>query len=170
MKRILVSLIAGAALIGTCLAQSVQSQASGSASQQTSVSADKSGAQAASASQLQAGSTVQAELVKPLDAHKNKVGDEVVAKTTHDVKSNGHVIVPKGSKLLLVEDVPSTHVLANGSWVNNAAHPATERGAPSINNLQIKEGSVQIGPFNVAGTYHLYCVVHPGMNLTIIVQ
>src|SRR6266487_159930 len=77
---------------------------------------------------------------------------------------------PKGSKLLLVEDVPSTHVLANGSWVNNAAHPATERGAPSINNLQIKEGSVQIGPFNVAGTYHLYCVVHPGMNLTIIVQ
>lgn len=80
------------------------------------------------------------------------------------------VTVPKGSKLLLVEDVPSTHVLANGSWVNNAAHPATERGAPSINNLQIKEGSVQIGPFNVAGTYHLYCVVHPGMNLTIIVQ
>ncbi len=100
MKRILVSLIAGAALIGTCLAQSVQSQASGSAAQQTSASADKSGAQAASASQVQAGSTVQAELVKPLDAHKNKVGDEVVAKTTHDVKSGGRLIVPKGSKLI----------------------------------------------------------------------
>jgi hypothetical protein len=64
------------------------------------VSADQSGAQAATAGQLQAGSTVQAELVKPLDAHKNKVGDEVVAKTTHDVKSEGHVIVPKGSKLI----------------------------------------------------------------------
>ncbi len=100
MKRILVSLIAGAALIGTCLAQSVQSQASGSAAQQTYASADKSGAQPASASQVQAGSTVQAELVKPLDAQKNKVGDEVVAKTTHDVKSGGHVIVPKGSKLI----------------------------------------------------------------------
>jgi len=100
MKRILVSLIAGAVLVGTCLAQSVQSQTSGSASQQTSASADKSDAQAASAGQLQAGSTVQAELVKPLDAHKNKVGDEVVAKTTHDVKSDGHVIVPKGSKLI----------------------------------------------------------------------
>jgi hypothetical protein len=49
---------------------------------------------------LQTGSTVQAELVKPLDAHKNRVGDEVVAKTTHDVKSEGHVIVPKGSKLI----------------------------------------------------------------------
>src|SRR5258708_22072880 len=100
MKRILVWLIAGAALIGTCLAQSVQSQASGSAAQQTSASADKSGAQAASASQVQAGSTVQAELVKPLDANKNKVGDEVVAKTTHDVKSGGRLIVPKGSKLI----------------------------------------------------------------------
>jgi hypothetical protein len=123
MKRILVSLFAGAVLAGTCVAQSAQSQASGSASQETSVSADKSGAQAASsasaatsqaakvsdkdaqaqaasASQLQAGSTVQAELVKPLDAHKNKVGDEVVAKTMHDVKSDGHVVVPKGSKLI----------------------------------------------------------------------
>ncbi len=80
------------------------------------------------------------------------------------------VTVPKGSKLLLVEDVPSTHILANGSWVNNAAHPTTEAGAPSINNLQIKNGSIQIGPFNTVGTYHLYCVVHPGMNLTIIVQ
>jgi hypothetical protein len=100
MKKILVALVAGVVLAGVCLAQSVQSQASGSASQQTAVSADQSGAEAATAGQLQAGSTVQAELVKPLDAHKNKVGDEVVAKTTHDVKSEGHVIVPKGSKLI----------------------------------------------------------------------
>jgi hypothetical protein len=100
MKRIFVSLVAGLVLEGICLGQSVQSQAAGSASQQTSASADQTGAQTASASQLQAGSTVQAELVKPLDAHKNKVGDEVVAKTTHDLKSEGHVIVPKGSKLI----------------------------------------------------------------------
>jgi len=123
MKRILVSLFVGAVSAGICVAQSAQSQASGSASQETSVSADKSSAQAtssaaaatsqaatvpskdahaqaASASQLQAGSTVQAELVKPVDAHKNKVGDEVVAKTTHDVKSDGRVVVPKGSKLI----------------------------------------------------------------------
>jgi hypothetical protein len=121
MKRILVSFFAGVVLAGVCMAQSAQSQASGSASQETSATAAKSGAQAASnasgataeaakvsdpraqaaaASQLQAGSTMQAELVKPLDAHKNKVGDEVVAKTTHDVKSEGYVIVPKGSKLI----------------------------------------------------------------------
>ena len=123
MKRILVSLFAGAMLAGVCIAQSAQSQASGSASQEASASAAKSGAQtassasgatseaarvsdkdtraqAAAANQLQAGSTVQAELAKPLDARKNKVGDEVVARTTHDVKSDGHVIVPKGSKLI----------------------------------------------------------------------
>jgi hypothetical protein len=123
MKRILVWLFAGTVLAGVCLAQSAQSQASGSASQDTAVSAGQSAAhaesntsatasqatkisdkdsdaQAASASQLQSGSTVQAELTKPLDARKNKVGDEVVAKTTHDVKSNGHVVVPRGSKLI----------------------------------------------------------------------
>jgi hypothetical protein len=49
---------------------------------------------------LQSGSTVQAELTKPVDARKNKPGDEVVAKTTQDVKSNGHVVLPKGSKIV----------------------------------------------------------------------
>ncbi len=98
MKRILVSLFAGITLAGVCVAQSAQSEASGSASQATKV-ADKN-AQAASTSQLQAGSTVQAELAKPLDARKNKVGDEVIAKTTHDLKSQGRVVIPKGSKLV----------------------------------------------------------------------
>jgi hypothetical protein len=98
MKRILISLFAVVLVAGICVAQSAQSQASGTASQETSASAAKSGAQAASA--LQAGSTVQAQLEKPVDARKNKVGDEVVAKTTHDVKSNGQVVIPKGSKLI----------------------------------------------------------------------
>ena len=98
MKRILVSLLAGVALAAVCAAQSAQSQAGASASQSSNVS-DKS-SQAASASQLQAGSTIQAELAKPLDTKKNKVGDEVIAKTTHDVKSEGRVVIPKGSKLV----------------------------------------------------------------------
>jgi hypothetical protein len=49
---------------------------------------------------LQSGSTVQAELTKPVDARKNKPGDEVVAKTTQDMKSNGKVVLPKGSKIV----------------------------------------------------------------------
>jgi hypothetical protein len=121
MKKILVSLFAAAMLTGVSVAQNTESQASGSASQAASVAtgpaAAQTGANASStasqasqvsgknvqvagASQLQVGSTVQAELVKPVDARKSKVGDEVLAKTTHDVKSEGRVVIPKGSKLV----------------------------------------------------------------------
>ena len=48
MKRILISFFAGAMLAGVCMAQSAQSETSGSASQETSASATKTGAQAAS--------------------------------------------------------------------------------------------------------------------------
>jgi plastocyanin len=80
------------------------------------------------------------------------------------------VTIPKGSKLLLVDDVTSLHILANGSWQNGAAKPANESGAPRVNNVQVNGHSIEIGPFTTAGTYHIYCVVHQGMNLTIIVQ
>lgn len=121
MKKILVALFVGVVLAGVAVAQSAESQASGSTSQaasavtgpsavqaganasgtasQASKVSDKN-AQVAGASQLQAGSTVQAALAKPVDAKKSKVGDEVLAKTTHDVKSEGHVVIPKGSKLV----------------------------------------------------------------------
>jgi hypothetical protein len=123
MKRRVVSFFLGALLAPICWGQTAQSAGNGTASGETSVSADRlgvqatsgastnasqatkvsdegRGAQAASASQLRAGTALQAELVKPLDARKNKVGDEVVAKTTYDVKSHGRVIVPRGSRLI----------------------------------------------------------------------
>jgi plastocyanin len=80
------------------------------------------------------------------------------------------VTIPKGSKLLLVDDGSSLHVLANGRWENGLAKPEREPGAPTVNNVQVSGNSVEIGPFTIAGTYHLYCTVHQGMNLTIIVQ
>lgn len=80
------------------------------------------------------------------------------------------VTIPKGSKLLLVDDVASLHVLANGSWQNNVARSASEPGAPIVNNVQVNGNSVEIGPFATAGTYHIFCEVHVGMNLTVIVQ
>jgi len=46
------------------------------------------------------GSTVLVELSKPIDAHKAKRGDEVVAKVTQDVKSDDKVVLPKGSKVM----------------------------------------------------------------------
>jgi hypothetical protein len=39
-------------------------------------------------------------LEKSIDARKNKVGDEVVAKTTQQTKSQGQVVIPKSSKII----------------------------------------------------------------------
>jgi hypothetical protein len=49
---------------------------------------------------LSSGTTLQAELTKSVDAKKAKSGDEVTARLTQDVKSNGKVILHKGSKLV----------------------------------------------------------------------
>lgn len=122
MKRIAVLSFMGTLLLGTAVAQtSAASQTNASVSQSTSLSADKSGAQvdskgsanaaqsanvsnkgaqAAAASQLKSGSSIHATLDKPVDARKNKAGDQVVAKTTEDVKSEGKVVIPRGSKIV----------------------------------------------------------------------
>jgi hypothetical protein len=57
-------------------------------------------AQVGESSQLSAGSTIPAMLEKGVDARKNKVGDEVTAKTTENVKSGGQIAVPRGSKIV----------------------------------------------------------------------
>jgi plastocyanin len=80
------------------------------------------------------------------------------------------VTVPKGSKLLLVDNGSFFHILANGTWQNGTPKPANEAGAPAVNNVQVTGGTIEIGPFNTAGTYQIYCTVHPGMDLTVIVQ
>lgn len=80
------------------------------------------------------------------------------------------VTISKGSKLLLVDDSAEVHDLFNGTWQNNAPQVVREAGAPVVNNVQLKSDSVTIGPFSVAGTYHIFCTVHQGMVLTIIVQ
>jgi plastocyanin len=80
------------------------------------------------------------------------------------------VTISKGSKLLLIDDGSFPHILGNGQWENNTPHAATEAGAPSIQNVQVNGNAVEIGPFLTAGTYHIYCTIHAGMNLTIIVQ
>jgi plastocyanin len=80
------------------------------------------------------------------------------------------VTVPKGSKLMLIDDGSFPHILRNGLWESNTPHPAIEAGAPSVQNVQVNGNSIEIGPFNLAGTFHIYCTIHPGMNLTVIVQ
>src|SRR5258706_16246012 len=70
------------------------------------------------------------------------------------------ITVPKGSKLLLVDDGSFTHILVNGSWQNGTPRPANEAGAPSVNNVQVSSGSIEIGPFTTAGTHPTYFTVH----------
>ena len=112
-------LLGTVALAATSVAQSAQTGAAGSVSSPTSATARRSGTQSqrktstsaatqgpgktgkvASASPLKSGTIIQAELLKPLDAKKSKVGDEVIATITKDVMANGKVIVPSGSKLV----------------------------------------------------------------------
>jgi hypothetical protein len=69
---------------------------SGQAKSSSSGSSGGSGASAA----LTGGASLQAELTKPIDAKKAKPGDEVSAKVTQDVKSDGKVVIHKGTRLI----------------------------------------------------------------------
>ena len=81
------------------------------------------------------------------------------------------VLVPKGSKLLIVNDTHVEHILQNGSWTESGTVVTTaEPGAPVLHNVESKSGSLEIGPFTTAGIFHIYCTIHQGMNLTIVVQ
>lgn len=83
------------------------------------------------------------------------------------------ITIPKGSTLTVVDDSSSPHILANGSWMNGSPQSMHEQGMPSMMaNMQVmgKSSSQPIGPFNAPGTYHFYCTIHPGMNLTVVVQ
>lgn len=81
------------------------------------------------------------------------------------------VTISKGSKLLLVDDGNYHHELNMGSWVNGQPVSESLPGEPTLaNGKSIYNGNFTLGPFSIAGTYHLYCSIHTGMMLTIIVQ
>jgi plastocyanin len=86
--------------------------------------------------------------------------------------SQPSVTIVKGSSVNLINDVAVLHIISNGSWMNGVGTPTTEPGAPTVSNLQFNSAgqSMNVGPFNTAGTYHIYCSVHQNMNLTVIVQ
>jgi hypothetical protein len=80
-------------------------------------------------------------------------------------------LVPKGAQLLLVADDAVEHIIANGAWPASGPPQAhAEPGAPPMRNVDIKGGTAQIGPFANAGVFQLYCTLHRGMNLIVVVQ
>ena len=124
MKRILSIALVGMFGAWTVAAQSSASVQGGTSAQtQTSVQTDKSGAQASgngsasatgsaragsksadmatgsSQAAVASGSRIDATLSKPLDAKKNKPGDQVEARTNEDVKQDGKVVLKKGTRL-----------------------------------------------------------------------
>src|SRR6185436_2569356 len=70
--------------------------AQGEASSQTSAAAGA----ANKSINLDSGTRVAGELQSTIDARKAKVGDQVVLKTTQAIKSQGHTVVSKGSRLI----------------------------------------------------------------------
>ena len=94
--------------------------------------------------------------------------------TVHIAGSNfltNVVLVPKGSQLKLIDDDGIEHILENGSWTpGGTPNTQVEAGAPVVRSVDIKNGSTEIGPFTTAGIFHIYCTIHRGMNLTIVVQ
>lgn len=104
----------------------------------------------------------------------SSTGGTAGTKTVH-LESNTFspdiVALHAGDTLTLVGDAPVPHTIVNGTWdASKHAVPGVEPGAPSVNNVEVNNNSVAIGPFSTPGTYHVFCTVHPGMSLTIIVQ
>jgi plastocyanin len=81
------------------------------------------------------------------------------------------ITIKKGESVTLVADTLIPHTMANGTWENGTPQPAKEPGAPVIDNVSVGgNSSGTIGPFTSAGSFKLYCTVHSGMNLTVVVQ
>ncbi len=81
------------------------------------------------------------------------------------------VDVAKGGQLRIIPTAQSVlHILDTGSWVNGNPVPMNEPGAPTVHNVQVTSSPVSLGPFNIAGTFHIYCTIHQNMNLTVVVR
>lgn len=81
------------------------------------------------------------------------------------------ITIKKGESITLVADTFVPHTIANGIWKSGTAQPAREPGAPVIDNVSVGgNSSVTVGPFTIAGSFKLYCTVHAGMNLTVVVR
>ncbi|MHB8539909.1 MAG: hypothetical protein ACYDCD_03065 [Candidatus Acidiferrales bacterium] len=73
-----------------------QGAVSASASNSGSASANAGG----NSANLSSGTAINAELLTTLDARKCHPGQRVIAKTTQDVKQDGHVVMRRGTRLI----------------------------------------------------------------------
>jgi plastocyanin len=96
-------------------------------------------------------------------------GNEVHMNDTKFVQDS--ITIRKGERITLIADTFMPHIISNGTWQNGAPKPAREPGAPAVDQVKIDGNDAgTIGPFDTAGTFQLYCTIHPGMNLTVVVE
>src|SRR5260370_33677095 len=65
------------------------------------------------------------------------------------------ITIKKGESITLVnDDLVGSHVIANGTWMNNTARPVREAAAPSSANVNIGgKRSNTSGPLTISGTF-----------------
>jgi plastocyanin len=80
------------------------------------------------------------------------------------------ITIKKGERVVMASDTSETHIITNGTWISGSQVPKQEKGAPQINQTINGGENYTTPPFNTAGTFLLFCTVHPGMNLTVIVK
>lgn len=113
MKRLLIEVIAGALFCGLCVAQDTTTPPNSmptSPAQQAEPAAQSPQTQTAESQSAQPqehslrvapGSVIPVQLTETVDAKKAKVGDEVDAKVTQDMKSaNGELVLAKDTKVV----------------------------------------------------------------------
>ena len=116
--------------------RSTQSNAAASGAAASSASANPHNANA----NLAGGTTMNAVLNKSVDSRHAKPGDEVSAKLSQDVKSNGKVVLPKNCKL--VGHVTQAQARADGSAQSSLGvvfdHAVLKNGEQVPMNLSIQ--------------------------------
>jgi hypothetical protein len=138
MKRFLFSLLSAAVLLAGCLAQTPNNSQPSASPQAASTP------NASSASQLPAGTIIPAELAKSIDTKKAKSGDQVVAKTTIDLRSkDGSTVIPRGTKILgHITDAKARSKDESGSMIAMAFDKVEMKGG---GDLQFNGGIQAIG-------------------------
>ncbi|HEX4204159.1 MAG TPA: plastocyanin/azurin family copper-binding protein [Ktedonobacteraceae bacterium] len=78
--------------------------------------------------------------------------------------------IKKGQTITMVNTSANQHILVNGEWKGATPVTTTEPGAPKL-SMNIQGNQTTSTPaFTTAGTYHIYCTIHGGMNLVVTVQ
>src|SRR5260370_6041517 len=98
----MITILAAAALAMTAAVALAQTsdQSRGQATSSANIQANGTASQGEPSGSLAAGTVLNAELNQAMDSKKAKEGDAVTAHVTEAVKSDGKVVIPKGTKLV----------------------------------------------------------------------